>query len=286
MNEEYDVQTPVTVVTENTDAQPVEENEDGIELTDTTSNEEEKQEVKTYTEEDFEKAVNDRVNSLLPRKIEREKSKIERKYREEIAKYEETESILKQGFGAKDITDANKKMREFYKEQGIEISEYQRSKYSEEDEKVLGRADATKIIDLGFEEMQDEANRLASIGVDKMTPREKVIFNTLADELTHQKQIKELAELGVKEDVLKDSNFISFAGQFNSKTPIKTVYDMYTKLNQTKPRFEKPGSMKSNVQEKVKDYYTDEEIRKLTDEDLDNPKIWEAVRKSMTMTRK
>lgn len=286
MNEEYDVQTPVTVVTENTDAQPVEENEDGIELTDTTSNEEEKQEVKTYTEEDFEKAVNDRVNSLLPRKIEREKSKIERKYREEIAKYEETESILKQGFGAKDITDANKKMREFYKEQGIEISEYQRSKYSEEDEKVLGRADATKIIDLGFEEMQDEANRLASIGVDKMTPREKVIFNTLADELTHQKQIKELAELGVKEDVLKDSNFTSFAGQFNSKTPIKTVYDMYTKLNQTKPRFEKPGSMKSNVQEKVKDYYTDEEIRKLTDEDLDNPKIWEAVRKSMTMTRK
>lgn len=286
MNEEYDVQTPVTVVTENTDAQPVEENEDGIELTDTTSNEEEKQEVKTYTEEDFEKAVNDRVNSLLPRKIEREKSKIERKYREEIAKYEETESILKQGFGAKDITDANKKMREFYKEQGIEISEYQRSKYSEEDEKVLGRADATKIIDLGFEEMQDEANRLASIGVDKMTPREKVIFNTLADELTHQKQIKELAELGVKEDVLKDSNFTSFAGQFNSKTPIKTVYDMYTKLNQTKPKFEKPGSMKSNVQEKVKDYYTDEEIRKLTDEDLDNPKIWEAVRKSMTMTRK
>ena len=287
MNEEYDVLTPVTDVTENTEAQPVEKNEEGIELTDTASNEEEKKEVKTYTEEDFEKAVNDRVNSLLPRKIEREKSKIEKKYREEIAKYEETESILKQGFGAKDISDANKKMREFYKEQGIEISEYQRPRYSEDDEKILGKAEATKIIDLGFEEMQDEANRLAAIGVDKMTPREKVIFNTLADELTHQKQIKELAELGVKDDVLKDDNFISFAGQFNSKTPIKTVYDMYTKLNQTtKPKFEKPGSMKSNVQEKVKDYYTDEEISKLTDEDLDDPKVWEAVRKSMTMTRK
>ncbi len=47
MNEEYDVQTPVTDVTENTEAQSVEEIEEGIELTDTTSQEEEKKEVAT-----------------------------------------------------------------------------------------------------------------------------------------------------------------------------------------------------------------------------------------------
>ena len=40
------------------------------------------------------------------------------------------------------------------------------------------------------------------------------------------------------------------------------------------------------AQDKVKDYYTEDEIRKLTDEELDNPKIWEAVRRSMTMTQK
>lgn len=285
MNEEYDVQTPVTDVTENTEAQSVEENEEGIELTDTASNEEEKKEVKTYTEEEFEKAVNDRLNNILPKKIEREKSKMERKYRDELAKYEETESILKKGFGAKDISDANKKMRDFYKEQGIEIPEYQKPRYSEEDEKILGKAEASKIIDLGYDEMQEEANRLAKIGLDKMTSRQKVMFNTLAEELTHQKQIKELAELGVKEDVLNNSDFKEFASQFNSKTSIKNVYEMYTKVNQTKPKFEKIGSMKSNVQDKVKDYYTDEEISKLTDEELDDPKIWEAVRKSMTMTK-
>lgn len=285
MNEEYDVQTPVTDVTENTEAQSAEEFEEGIELTDTTSNEEEKKEVKTYTEEEFEKAVNERLNNILPKKIEREKSKMERKYRDELAKYEETESILKKGFGAKDISDANKKMRDFYKEQGIEIPEYQTPRYSEEDEKILGKAEASKIIDLGYDEMQEEANRLAEIGLDKMTSRQKVMFNTLAEELTHQKQIKELAELGVKEDVLNNSDFKEFASQFNSKTPIKNVYEMYTKVNQTKPKFEKIGSMKSNVQDKVKDYYTDEEISKLTDEELDDPKIWEAVRKSMTMTK-
>lgn len=284
MNEEYDVQTPVTDVTENTEAQSVEEIEEGIELTDTASIEE-KKEVKTYTEEEFEKAVNDRLNNILPKKIEREKSKMERKYRDELAKYEETESILKKGFGAKDISDANKKMRDFYKEQGIEIPEYQTPRYSEEDEKILGKAEASKIIDLGYDEMQEEANRLAEIGLDKMTSRQKVMFNTLVGELTHQKQIKELAELGVKEDVLNNSDFKEFASQFNSKTPIKNVYEMYTKVNQAKPKFEKIGSMKSNVQDKFKDYYTDEEISKLTDEELDDPKIWEAVRKSMTMTK-
>ena len=64
MNEEYDVQTPVTDVTENTEAQPVEEIEEGIELTDTTSQEEEKKEVKTYTAEEVEKMVNDRINNF------------------------------------------------------------------------------------------------------------------------------------------------------------------------------------------------------------------------------
>ena len=32
----------------------------------------------------------------------------------------------------------------------------------------------------------------------------------------------------------------------------------------------------------VKDYYTPEEISKMTEEDLDNPQVWEAVRRCMT----
>ena len=113
------------------------------------------------------------------------------------------------------------------------------------------------------------------------------MFNTLANELTHQKQVKELAKLGVRDDLLKDNQFKSFIDKFNSNTPIKDVYEMYTKLNQpTKPVVEKIGSMKSMIQDKVKDYYTEDEIRKLTDEELDDPKVWEAVRKSMTMSHK
>lgn len=277
MNEEYDVQEPVTDVTENTDAQPVEEIEEGIELTDTTSKEEEKEEVKTYTAEEVEKMVNDRINDILPKKIEREKRKIEKQYSDKLANYEETSSILKAGMGAKDISEANQKMREFYKEQGIDIPAYSKPRYSEEDEKILGKAEASKIIDLGFEEMQEEANRLAAIGVDKMTPREKVMFNTLADELTHQKQVKELAELGVKEDILSNSEFKEFVSQFNTKTPIKTIYEMYNVTHQSKPKTEKIGSMKNTVSKEDKDFYTPDEVKALTPEEWEKPGVWEKV---------
>lgn len=44
-----------------------------------------------------------------------------------------------------------------------------------------------------------------------------------------------------------------------------------------------PEIGKVNANSKVeKDYYTPEEVDKLTEKDLDNPKVWEKVRKSMT----
>ena len=286
MNEEYNVQEPVTEVTENTEAQPVEENEEGIELTDTTSNNEEKESVKTYTEEDLERIVNERINDMLPTKIEREKRKLERKYQDKLSQYEETESILKQGFGAKDITDANQKMREFYKEQGIDIKDYQRPRYSDDDERDLGELDAKKIIRLGFDEMQDEANRLAEIGTDNMTVRQKSMFTTLANELTIQKEKKALVKMGIKDDILEDLDFRQFSSQFNKDVPIEKRYEMYTKFNNKEPKkYDQIGSMKNTkTTNEVKDYYSPEEASKFTRKDYDkNTKLLEAVERSMTL---
>ena len=216
MNEEYDVQTPVTDVTENTEAQSVEEIEEGIELTDTTSQEEEKKEVKTYTAEEVEKMVNDRLNTLLPKKIEREKRKMEKQYSDKLAKYEETDSILKAGLGTKDISESNQRMREFYKEQGIDIPAYSKPRYSEEDEKILGKAEASKIIDLGFEEMQEEANRLAAIGVDKMTPIKTVYEMYTA---THQPKQKAEKIGSMKNTVSKEEKDFYTPDEVKALTP-------------------------------------------------------------------
>lgn len=283
MNEDINVQEPVTEVTENTDAQSAENIEDGIELTDTTSKIEEKKDVKTYTEEELEKIVNDRVNEILPNKIEREKRKLEKTYRDKLSKYEETESILSAGMGAKDISDANQKMRKFYKEQGIDIPVYQPPKYSDEDEKALGEMEANQVIKLGFDDMQEEANRLAEKGTDNMTVREKAMFTTLAKELTNQKNRRELAKLGVKDEVLEDLNFRQFSSKFNSNTPITEIYEMYSKVNKDSKKYDQIGSMKNTkTTTEVKEFYTPEEASKFTRKDFDkNPKLLEAVERSM-----
>ena len=281
MNEEY-IQEPVTEVTENTEAQPVEENEEGIELTDTSSNnQEENESVKSYTDEDLERIVNERLNEILPNKIEREKRKIEKTYRDKLSKYEETESILSAGLKTQGISEINKQMREFYKEQGIDIPAYQQPKYSDDDEKDLGELDAKKVIKLGFDEMQDEANRLADIGTKNMTVRERAMFTKLANELTIQKNRRELAKIGVKEDVLEDSSFRQFSSQFNKDVPIQNIYEMYTKFNnKEQKKYEQIGSLKNNKEPYKKEYFTDEEIAKMTDKELEEN--WEAIRKFQT----
>ena len=111
MHNEYDYE-PVTDVTENTDAQTVEEVEEGIELTDTTSNQEENQSVKSYPDEDLERIINERVNEILPNKIERERRKIEKTYRDRLSNYEETESILSTALKTQGITEINKEEKD------------------------------------------------------------------------------------------------------------------------------------------------------------------------------
>lgn len=287
MNEEY-VQEPVTDVTENTDAQSAEENEEGIELTDTTSNNEEKEEVKTYTEEELEKIVNERVNSILPTKIEREKRKIDREYRDKLSKYEETESILSAGLEKSNIDEINGELRQFYKDRGIDIPAQTKPKYSDDDEKALGELEADKVISLGYDDMQEEANRLAEIGTDNMSVRERAMFTKLATELTSQNNKRELAKLGVKEDILNNAEFKNFASQFNKDTPIKNIYEMYSKINSIPKKYEQIGSMKNpKTTTEVKDYYTFEEASKFTVKDYDkNPKLLEAVERSMTLWNK
>lgn len=280
MHNEYDYE-PVTDVTENTEAQPVEENEEGIELTDTTSNNEGNESVKTYTEEDLERLVNERVNEILPNKIEREKRKIEKNYRDKLANYEETESILSSALKTQGITEINKQMRELYKEQGIDIPVYQKPKYSDDDERALGELEASKVIKLGFDVMQEEANQLADIGTDKMTVRQKAMFTKLANELTTQKEKRELIKMGVKEDILEDLNFRQFSSQFNKDVPIQTRYEMYQKFNnKEQKKYDQIGSLKNNKEPIKKDFYSNEEIAKMSPEEI--KKNWDIVRKSMT----
>ena len=243
------------------------------------------QEVETPSQEDIERMIEERANKKTEEQIEqrliRDRISRERKQNKELAKYRQLENVIKAGLGVDNLDDASSKTSEFYKEQGVNIPEF-KDLYSERDEKILAKADAQEIIDLGKEEMEAEANRIASIPEAKRSLREKTIFNTLCQELISLRDVDELKSKGYKTDILQTKEFSDFRNQFNVNTPISKIVEMYNKMNgQVVEQPRSPGSAKSTTTVKqIKDYYSPEDFDKLTDEDLRNPKIMEIVDKS------
>lgn len=221
--------------------------------------------------EDIQKLVEERANKLFEEKVEerliRDRINRERKQSQELAKYRQLENIIKAGVGVDNLDDAISKTSSFYKEQGINIPEY-KEMHSEREEKILAKADAELIIDLGMQEMEAEANRIANIPQDKRSIREQTMFNTLCERIVEQKQVNELKEKGIKTEILEDKSFKEFKNKFAFNTPISDIYEMYSKLN-AKP-VEKPASAGSAKNEvgKVTETFSAERINNMTPQEL------------------
>lgn len=241
--------------------------------------EQEEQSEKLFSQKELDDKVQKRIGRV-ERKSKRELAKKD----EEIEKYKQLEKTLRAGLDINDSDDIFEKVNNFYKEQGVNIPQYE-SVSNKRDAERLGEYDARDLIESAdFDEIQDRANELASLKQKgKIKPREEAEFMKLGTYLTNELKIKELKEKGADEKVLEDKKFKEFSKKFNSETPITDIYDLYTKLNHEdvkKP--DSTGSIKSTVGEsKVKKYYTSEEVDKLTSKDLDNPTIFKNVMASM-----
>lgn len=246
---------------------------------------------KVETEEDIQQRIEERAGQIAEEIIEtrliRDRVKRERETNEKLSKYQELENILNAGLGTKNVDEAITKASEYYKEQGINIPVVQKNpSLNERDAIILAKADAQDVIKCGEKEMEYEANRIASIPRDKRTIRENVMFNELCQELTSLKNIKELKSRGYDVKVLESREFKEFSKDINK--PIVDVYEMYTKLNKsTKQTPKSPGSAKTTItNDEVKEFYTPEEARRFTEEDLaKNPKLEEAIERSMLQWR-
>jgi hypothetical protein len=232
---------------------------------------------KTYTEAEFNEAVNKKVGEVMGSKIARREAKIRKEY---DRKYGDLIGTLRAGTGKESVEELNDTFAKFYESKGIKIEK--KPDYTDEDIEILSRAEADEIIRGGSDEVIEEADRLKEKGVANMTAKEKALFRKLTDYVRVNEQSQELASIGVTEDVYNGKDFKDFAAKFNSNTPIKDIYDIYAKT-QPKKEHKSMGSMKhQGADSGVKDYYTPEEIERLTEEDLDDPRVWEAVRRSMT----
>lgn len=219
-------------INNNEEVQEVEQN-DTVDTEDVSNESTEELEVQKedvkQEDTDNQKEINRIVESRLKR--------AERKHEKENQEFYEIEDILKQGLGVENRQDIIKSLRDFY---GEKVQENPVRSINERDERVLARADANEIIDLGFNEMESEANRIASIPESDRTLREQEVFNILCEKMIEEKQLNELKNKGIKSEILEDKNFKEFKDKFNYNTPISDIYEMYSKLN-AKP-VEKPAS--------------------------------------------
>lgn len=225
--------------------------------------------VKTYTQEE--------VDAMFGKRLARKEAKIRKEYER---KYGELTEVLEAGTGKKGVDELKDTFHSFYASKGIQMPK--KPDYSAKDIEVLAKADAAEFINGGFEEVVEEVDRLAAIGVDKMTARDKALFKELATYRQNAEHRKALSKLGVTEEVYASDDFKAFASQFNPNTPIEDVYNIYAK---TLPRKEHKvmGSMKNPSRDNgVKDHYTPEELGKLSPADLRDDNVWAAVRRSMT----
>lgn len=230
---------------------------------------------RVYTEEEVQQ-----IRDEYERKIDKKVSRREAKVRKELEKkYEPLESVLRAGTGKETIGEMTDLFTEHYRQQGLNIP--QQPRYSDNDLKVLAGAEADEIIKAGFDEVIEETDRLAQIGVANMDAREKEVFRRLAEYRQSEERKTEFEKLGVTKEVYTSQEFKDFANKFAKDTPVNEIINIF---NSMKPRKEvqTAGSMKTNRTDEVKDYYTEADIERLTEEDLDKPGVWEAVRRSMT----
>lgn len=259
--------------TENVEEQATEELVNGSNRGEETVNTTENEVTPTEpTERTYTKAE---LTEKIDNAVRRREAKLRREYEE---KYSRVENVLNAGLGTSNIEEATTKLTDFYKQKGINIPSEPR--YSQRDIEVLANAEAKDIISSGLEEVIEEVDRLAEKGLENMTPREKIMFKSLAEHRQRQERINELASIGVKEDVLSSKDFQEYASQFKEDVPISKVYELWNKT-QPKPEIEQIGSMKNTAPSKVKDYYTPAEARRLSSKDLDDPNVMAAVEKSM-----
>jgi hypothetical protein len=233
--------------------------------------------VEQTTEETPKTYTQDEVDAIVGKRLARQEARIKKDY---DRKYGDLVDTLKAGTGKESVEELNDTFSKFYESKGIKLNK--KADYSPRDIEILARAEADEVIKGGFDEAVEEAERLKNIGVENMTAKEKAVFTNIAEYIKNTEQSRELAEIGITEDVYNSKAFKDFQSKFNPNTPIKDVYDIFSKT-QPKKEHQTMGSMKNTHSEGViKEYYSPEEAKKFTQAEINNnPELCEAIERSM-----
>ena len=220
----------------------------------------------------------DELNAAVGKAKARERAKLEKQYQK---KYGNLEEVLRAGTGKESVEEITDTFTKFYEGKGVTLPK--KPSYTDKDIEVLAKAEASEIINAGYDDVVEEVERLTELGADNMTAREKAYFKVLAEHRQKTERQNELAKLGVTEEVFNSREFQEFASDYKPNTPIEKIWNNFQKT-QPKKDIKPMGSMKNNAgnDSAVKDFYTRDEALKFTKSDFDkNPALYKAVRDSM-----
>ena len=225
---------------------------------------------KTYTQS--------QLDEIVGKRLARNSAKIRKEYDK---KYGDLENVLRAGTGKDSVEEMTDTFTKFYESKGIKLPT--KPVYSDKDVEILAKADAADIINSGYDDVVEEVDRLAELGLENMTAREKVYFKALAEHRQKTERQTELSKIGVTEEEYNSKEFQDFASMFNPTIPIAKIYEQYNK-QKPKKEIKTMGSMTNKTSDDgtVKDFYTRDEALQFTKADFDkNPALFKAVQESM-----
>ena len=186
----------------------------------------EKQHSRMYTEEEYQRAIN--------KIIARERGNKEKEINPLLA------TLKAVGFDGKTPQEVNQKLRQNYKEQGVEIPEYQES-MSEREQKALAKLDADEVIELGEQAMQDRFGELyQKYKQNNISVREQEEMTLIGKAHSVRLAKKELLSVGADPNIVESDKFKKFAQRYADNIPVKEIYEDYKTKYGVKPT--KPAS--------------------------------------------
>ena len=193
------------------------------------------------TEEEYQKAIN--------KIIARERGNKEKEINPLLA------TLKAVGFDGKTPQEINQKLRQNYKDQGVEIPEYHEN-MSEREQKALAKLDADEVIELGEQAMQDRFGELyQKYKQNNISVREQEEMTLIGKAHSVRLAKKELLSVGADPNIVESDKFKKFAQRYADNIPVKEIYEDYKTKYGVKPT--KPasaGSVKTTHSEAQTNY--------------------------------
>lgn len=224
---------------------------------------------KTFTQEE--------VDAMVAGRLARERSKHEQNMKRE---YGPLMDVLTAGTGKTTPREIAEHLKAYYQGQGATLPE--QPAFSERDIAILAQADAKEIISFGADEVKDEVARLEKLGEDGRSPKENALLRVLAEHQQAQQRRADFLEHGITEQELESADFQALVDLCSASTPAEKICEHYRLLH-PKQDIQTMGSLNNTPTDTkgIKDFYTPEDVDRLTAADYKNPTIMQRVRESM-----